>query len=77
MNTKKQPAKSPVQPPTSGTVISNCHIEAHCATNEHTRYAIAALADAARANAEAIAQIAKGLQQNAPVYGIYIGGEKL
>jgi hypothetical protein len=71
MATKKQP----VQPPVSGTVISNCHIETHSAANEHTRAAVTALAAAAQANAEAITQIAKALQHNAPTYGIYIGGE--
>ena len=74
MSTKKQPAKPSVKLPASGTVISNCHIESHCSTNEYTRDAVAALADAARANAEAIAHIAKALQQNSPVYGIYMDG---
>jgi hypothetical protein len=74
MSTKKKPVEPQVQPPASGTVISNCHIESHCAANEHTRDAVAALAAAAQANAEAIAQIAKALQSNAPVYGIYMGG---
>jgi len=68
MESKKKPASS--------NVISNNHIEVHCATNEHTRDAVAALAAAARANAEAIAQIAKALQSNAPVTGIYMGEER-
>ena len=65
--------KQPVQPPVSGTVISNCHIESHSAANEHTRDAVTALAAAAQANADAIAQIAKALQ-GSPTYGIYMGG---
>ena len=72
MATKKQP----VQPPVSGTVISNCHIESHCAANEHTRDSVTALAAAAQANAEAIAQIAQALQHNAPTYGIYVDALK-
>ena len=57
-------------------VISNSNINVHCAANEHTSAAVVALAAAAQANAEAIAQIAKALQSNAPVTGIYMGEKR-
>lgn len=70
MATKKKPTSLQA----SGPVISNCHIETHSAANEHTRAAVVALASAAQANAEAIREIAKALQNNAPSYGICING---
>ena len=72
MATKKKFVEA--QAPASGTVISNCNISTHSAANEHTRAAVEALAAAAQANAEAIAQIAKALQ-GLPTYGIYVGAK--
>lgn len=56
--------------------IENTHIAVDSTTNEHTRAAVEAIALAAKANAEAIKAIADALKpSNAPVYGMYIGGD--
>jgi hypothetical protein len=62
---KRKPPREPVtaKPPSTPTYsVTNCSIvNSGPATNEHTRAAIEALAAAAKANAEAIAEIAKAL----------------
>ena len=59
-------SKKPLPP----TNLTNCTFTNDTSANKHTRAAVEALADAVRANAEAIAQIAKALQGgsiNAPM----------
>jgi len=46
--------------------ITNCHFENHNETNEQLAQAIIALSGAAKANADAIAEIAKSLRGTAP-----------
>lgn len=45
-----------------GAVVENCSIVNTSAANEHTRAAVEALANAATANANAIAEIARALK---------------
>ena len=58
MATKKKPIESA---PFAGTTITNCHLQNGVQCNEHTRAAVEALANAAKANAEAIGRIASAL----------------
>lgn len=55
-------AKNPAIKPTSTYNIENCTFTNTSAANEHTRAAIEALANAAKANAEAIGKIADALK---------------
>jgi hypothetical protein len=58
MTTKKKPQPAPAP----STHIQNCSIVNTSEANEHTRAAVEALANAARANAEAIRAIADSLK---------------
>jgi len=48
--------------PSTPVTVANCNFVGQEATNEHTRTAVVALADAAKANADAINQIAQALK---------------
>ena len=76
MATSKKPVAAPLPPVYNS--ITNCTITNTSAANEHTRAAIEALADAAKANAEAISAIAKGLTGSSAHMGsgITIGSNK-
>lgn len=65
--------------PSSGTIISDTSVTvAFPKVNDKEREMMTALAHAAEANANAIAEIAKALTRNIPtnVYGIHIGANK-
>lgn len=53
--------KQPVAPAAPTFTVSNCTITNSSSANEHTRFAIEALANAAAENARAIAAIAQAL----------------
>ncbi len=55
----------PKAKPTPTYAISDCIVNNGFAANEHTRAAVEALAGAAKANAEAIAEIARALKGSA------------
>jgi hypothetical protein len=67
--TTRKPAAAPI-----GAVIENVSIVNSSAANEHTRAAVEALAGAAKANADAIAEIARGLMGSPATmqYGIHL-----
>lgn len=76
MATSKKPVAA--YPPPAHNTISNCVITNTSAANEHTRAAIEALANAAKANAEAISAIAAGLKGSPATMeaGIVLGSNK-
>jgi hypothetical protein len=53
-----------------GTVIQHCSFVNTSAANEHTRYAVEALAAAAKANADAITAIANCLKGSPATMGV-------
>jgi hypothetical protein len=59
---KKKVNEAPVEQQPPPMVIQNCHFVGQESANEHTREAVVALANAAKANAEAISAIACSLQ---------------
>jgi hypothetical protein len=61
--TKKKAAEPALEKP--ATSITGCHFEVHSAANEHTRAAVVALAEAAKANANAIEAAALALTRSA------------
>jgi hypothetical protein len=61
-------------PPEAGVHVENCEFHVHPATSADVLRTIEALADAAKANAEAIQTIASQLQDgNRMIAGMYVG----
>lgn len=74
--TKKATVPAPEPAPAHTTTVQNCTITNTSAANEHTRAAVEALANAARANADAIAEVARALKGEPATMqsGIHVGG---
>jgi hypothetical protein len=61
--------KKPASAPAPSYTVKDCSFVNTSAANEHTRAAVEALAAAAKANADAIAEIAKSLQGSPATMG--------
>jgi len=78
MTTRTKTSRTKPAPSTPSFTISNCTISAEGGISENTRITIVALAEAVKANGEALAEIAKalGAAASTPVTGISINVPK-